>query len=289
MSAFGKVAILGGGLLGGSLAKALSGSEVDVALWARRQQSVDEALAAGVDGASHALDEVVAAARLVVLCVPVGAMPGLLRQALDAGLPGTALVTDVGSVKAPVHAALGPLARGRTAGFVGSHPMAGSERQGMAAADADLFGGACCFVTNDDGVEEPGVVLVEAFWARLGCRVHRIDAASHDRVVAKVSHFPHVMAAATALEALDQPELAGFGGGGLRDTTRVAGGDATMWAEILIENRQAVAESLHGAVDALGEMLALLKAGEHEAVRQWLERARQRRNEASKRIHRGET
>ena len=278
---FEKVAILGGGLLGGSLALALR-DRTGVALWGRRAETVDEARARGVDGATNDLDEAVDGADLVVLSVPVGAMPDLVERSLEAGLRADALVTDVGSVKRAVHGSLGPMLKEAGVAFIGGHPMAGSEERGMAAAREDLFSGSACLLTDDEAVGDPLAGKLERFWAGLGCRVSWTDAAAHDELVARISHFPHAMAAATALVGLTEPDAARFGGGGLRDTTRVASGDPAMWAEIFMENREALAGAVAGALGELGEMLAMLRGGDHEAVRAWLERARARHQEAKR-------
>lgn len=275
-----KVAVLGGGLLGGSVALALRG-RVDCALWARRRETVDEARAGGVEGATSNLTQAVDGAELVILAVPVGAMSDLLRQAIEAGMaPGT-LVSDVGSVKGLVHRTLGPLAREGGLNFIGGHPMAGSERTGFEAARGDLFEGSVCLLTDEEGVGEPSSGRLQAFWESLGCRVHWTGAAEHDELVARISHLPHVIAAAAARVAMDPPDGARFGGGGLRDTTRVAGGDPGMWAEILMENSAALAEPLRNARDELSEMLAILERGDHEALRRWLESARDLHAEAT--------
>ncbi len=270
---FSKVAVLGGGLLGGSLALALR-DRIACALWARRAETIDEARAAGVSSATSDLGQALDGADLVILAVPVGAMPGLLRQAIGAGIaPGT-LVTDVGSVKAAVHGELGPLVRESGLSFIGGHPMAGSERTGFEAARGDLFDGSVCLLTDDESVGDPATTGLQEFWESLGCRVSWMDAGSHDALVARISHLPHVMAAAAARVAMNPPELARFGGGGLRDTTRVAGGDPAMWAEILMENAGALVGPLREARDELSEMLAMIERGDHQALRLWLERAR---------------
>lgn len=278
---FEKVAILGGGLLGGSLALALR-DRTGAALWGRRAETVEEARARGVEGATDDLEEAVDGADLVVLSVPVGAMPDLVEQSLGAGLRSDALVTDVGSVKRAVHRSVGGLLREAGVAFIGGHPMAGSEERGMVAAREDLFEGAACLLTDDEEVGEPLAGRLEGFWRVLGCRVAWTDAAAHDELVARISHFPHAMAAATALVGLTEPGAARFGGGGLRDTTRVASGDPAMWAEIFMENREALAGAVEGAMGELGEMLAMLRGGDHEAVRGWLERARTQHQQAKR-------
>jgi len=277
---FKKVAILGGGLLGGSLALALRQRFPGhaVSLWARRVATVDMARARGIAEATGKMEEALSGADLVVLSTPVGAMATVLLAAQGAGLSPQALVTDVGSVKASPHRVLRPLLA-RTGGkFIGSHPMAGSEQTGMEAADAGLFEGAACLLTDDDAVGEPYASRLQGFWEELGCRVSWLGAARHDALVARISHFPHVMAAATAKVALENPADGNFGGGGLRDTTRVAGGDPAMWAEIVMENRDALRGVLSHGIKEMSEMLAMLEAGDQEAVRRWLADAKDARD-----------
>ncbi len=277
-SDFNKVAILGGGLLGGSLALALGAS---CRLWSRREETTVLAKAAGITGATSDLAESLVGADLVVLAVPVGAMPDLISKSLAAGLSSAALVTDVGSVKGMVHKTLPPLLNSHGIAFIGSHPMAGSERGGIEAAMPTLFENAACLMTNDQQAAEDLCGKLERFWQSVGCRTSWLTSAAHDELVARISHLPHVLAAAGALVALQTPEDGRFGGGGLRDTTRVAGGDPTMWAEILIENRAAVAAPLRDTIEELREMLALLESGDHENVRRWLAAAKSRRDALS--------
>lgn len=270
----GKVTILGGGLLGGSLAMRLGKSAPGpaVALWARRAQTVAAARAAGVPGATGELAEAVAGCDLLVLATPVGAMAGLLEQAIAAGLPEGSVVTDVGSVKRAPERWLAPVLGGRK--FVGSHPMAGSQRAGIEFARPDLFEDAACIVTGGEA-EAQGV---EGLWRSVGCRVFRMSAQEHDRLVARVSHLPHILAAAGAHVSLAEPEDGRLGGGGLRDTTRVAAGEPKMWTEILLENRDALVAPLRESVDELREVLALLEASDDEGLCQWLAAAKRRRD-----------
>jgi prephenate dehydrogenase len=282
---FEKVAILGGGLLGGSLALALARQFPDtpVALWARRTETVANAKERGISGATGDLAEAVKGADLVVLSTPVGAMATVLLAAQTAGLSRDALVTDVGSVKSAPHRVLQPLLE-RTGGkFIGSHPMAGSEQTGIGAADETLFEGAACLLTDDGQVGEPFAGKLQRFWEVLGCRVSWLEAAGHDALVARISHFPHLIAAAAAKVALENPADGNFGGGGLRDTTRVAGGDPAMWTEIVMENRDALRGVLSHGIREMSEMLAMLEAGDHEALRRWLEDAKTARDASLRR------
>lgn len=274
---FEKVAILGGGLLGGSIALALRERfpATPVTLWSRRTESVDAARARGIAGASSDLGICLEGATLVILGTPVGVMPGLVRAALGHGLYQGALVTDVGSVKVPPHREVAPLLREAGLSFIGSHPMAGSEQTGIDAANASLFEGAACLLTDDESVGDPLAGRLARFWQALGCRTHWIAASGHDALVARISHFPHAVAAAATLVALQQPSDADFAGGGLRDTTRVAGGDPDMWAEIFMENRSELAVAVERHISGMSEMLAMLRAGDHEALRHWLASAKE--------------
>lgn len=271
---FPNITILGGGLLGGSLAMALSGSPHRVRLWARRKETAQAARDIGITGATHDLTEAVKEADLLVLAVPVGSMASLVSHALAAGLPAGCLITDVGSVKRVPHQQIAPLCSGSGIDFIGSHPMAGSEQNGLEAASADLFQNAACLLTNDEGVYDEKAGALERFWKSVGCRTTWMSAAAHDELVARISHLPHVVAASAARVCLKNPDDGRFGGGGLRDTTRVAGGNPEMWAEILTENRMALIEPLRETISDLTNLLARLENGDEEAAREWLATAR---------------
>ena len=277
---FSNITILGGGLLGGSLALKLATLDPPprVRLWARRNDTTDAARDIGIPGATSDLAAAVADADLLVLAVPVGSMAGLVSQALDAGLPAGCLVTDLGSVKRAPHQTIPPILEGRGITFIGSHPMAGSERVGIAAADVRLFEGAACLLTNDEHAPPLRAEALERFWQSVGCRTTWLGAAAHDALVARISHLPHIMAASAARICLLDPAHGCFGGGGLRDTTRVSSGHPGMWAEILIENREALLGPLRETLADLGEILARLETDDQESVRQWLATAKDRRD-----------
>jgi prephenate dehydrogenase len=276
---FSQVTILGGGLLGGSLALALPLLENPpaVRLWARRPETAAEAKKIGIAQVTSDLAEAVDGSDLIVLAVPVGAMPALVQAAIAAGLRENCLITDVGSVKGTPHETIPPLLGGKFH-FIGSHPMAGSERNGLLAASADLFKNAACLLTNDGHVAGSKAAALERFWQSVGCRTAWMSAAIHDELVARISHLPHIIAASGARVSLKDPSEGQFGGGGLRDTTRVAAGNPEMWAEILMENRAAITGPLRETIEDLREILASLERGEQEQARQWLATAKQRRD-----------
>jgi prephenate dehydrogenase len=279
---FPNITILGGGLLGGSLAMALAGNHQQARLWARRTETVQAARDLGISGATGDLADAVREADLLVLAVPVGSMPALVSRAIDAGLPQGCLITDVGSVKSAPHREIPPLLAGRGIDFIGSHPMAGSEQNGLEASSADLFQNAACLLTNDETVANSRAEALERFWQGVGCRTSWMSAATHDKLVARISHLPHVVAAGAALASLKNPEDGRFGGGGLRDTTRVAGGNPEMWAEILMENRAALLDPLRETIAGLSEIISHLENGDRRAVHDWLAAAKQLRDPLNK-------
>lgn len=279
-SDFSKIAILGGGLLGGSLSLALArlDSPPDVRLWARKSDTVDSATQLGISGVTSDLAAAVKDADLIILAVPVGSMACLITAALEAGIPDHCLVTDVGSVKRVPHKKISPLLKPHGIRFIGSHPMAGSERNGLQAATATLFQNAACILTNDDGAPATQTAALEAFWKLIGCRTSWMSASIHDELVARISHLPHLIAASAARVCLKDPSEGKFGGGGLRDTTRVAAGNPAMWAEIVIENREALSGLIRESIDDLKDILASLESANQEQARQWLTIAKKRRD-----------
>lgn len=271
------IAILGPGLLGGSLALAvrqrMTGTEIRV--WGRRQEAVDEVLRRSIaDMASTDASEVVRGASLVILATPVATMHQLAAS-FRAALTSDALVTDVGSVKGSVVSALEGVLGSQ---FIGSHPMAGSERAGLEAARVDLFENAACIVTPTSRSKLDAVERVRAFWSTLGCRLLTLDPHEHDRKIARISHLPHSVAAALTIAALrDDPTAAQCMGNGFRDSTRIAAGDPDLWTGILTENRDEVVAALEDAVVRTKELLEILRTPDHEALRRFLAEAQQLR------------
>jgi prephenate dehydrogenase len=195
---------------------------------------------------------------VVILCVPIEAMAGLVNEFRDALKPD-ALVTDVGSVKGSVERDLAPLLEDRAL-WIGSHPMAGSERGGFAAARADLFESATVILTPTKQTAREAKRRAEKFWTALGAQLTELAPTEHDQMVAAVSHIPHLLAAALVNHAVEHGDL-DLAAGGFRDTTRVASGSAGLWTEILLANRDAVAGQLNFLVEALQKLQAALRNG----------------------------
>jgi prephenate dehydrogenase len=272
----GTLAVLGPGLLGGSLLLAFRERHPawKTVAWARRRETVEAILSQQLAGsATTSEEEAVAQADVVVVCTPIEAMADLGRRILPALQPGT-LVTDVGSVKAPVEAALGPLFQGRCR-WIGSHPMAGSEHAGLAAARSDLYNQARVILTPTDSTDPSALADARNFWSLLGCRVFQHSPQEHDRLVAQISHLPHALASLLTL-SVEDPALE-LAGPGFRDTTRVAAGPAALWRPIFLENRREVLAALDAWEKQASAFRTLLEKGDGEALEAFLSRSSSRR------------
>jgi prephenate dehydrogenase len=255
---FGTVAILGPGLIGGSLALALAERSLAqrLVIYARSAHALEAIRVAGVEAElSGNPSEAVREADIVILCVPIEAMPALVLECRDALKP-TALVTDVGSVKGSVDRDLAPLLEGRAL-WVGSHPMAGSEQAGFQAARANLFEGAAVIVTPTEKTAPEAEQRAEQFWRALDGNVLKLDPKWHDIAVAQVSHVPHIVAAVLVSNVLE-PSMPVVGPG-LRDTTRIASGSPSLWTEILSANREAIRAALVPLIEELQNVQQALK------------------------------
>ncbi|WP_435007291.1 prephenate dehydrogenase [Tundrisphaera lichenicola] len=277
MKQSGTVAIVGVGLIGGSIGLALrSKSRAARVIGIGRDRSrLEEARRLGaIDDYSTDMAEGVAHAEVAVICTPV---TRLVEDALEAARfgPESILVTDAGSTKARIVEGVEANARGRAA-FVGAHPIAGSERQGVAHARADLFEGRSCVLTPTDRTPPDRLERARAFWTGLGCRLFEIDPATHDNRLARTSHLPHAVAA--ALAASIPPEMLPMAAGAYRDGTRVAGADAGIWTAIFLENPRPILNALNEFESHLADFRDALESGDEARLRAWWEQARGHRS-----------
>lgn len=257
---FRQVTILGPGLLGASLALALRERDLAhrVVAWSRRPETrANCRRQTWCDGVAESAVRAVEGSDLIVLCTPVDIIPKLLREVGPVVAPG-ALLTDVGSTKSLIcRSAAASLPQCAT--FVGAHPMAGSEQAGMDHARADLFVGAACIVTPLAESDAASVDRVTAFWESLGALVTHCSPERHDEIVAHISHLPHLLASCLCAYLGERDAAWGkLAGGGLRDSTRIAAGDPTLWRQILEQNREEVLRSIEGFEDQLQQIKAAL-------------------------------
>ncbi|MGH7388820.1 MAG: prephenate dehydrogenase [Candidatus Rokuibacteriota bacterium] len=266
-----RLAVVGVGLLGGSVAKAARahGLAREILGVGRDEGRLRPALADGtLDRATTDLAAGVGGADLVVLAAPVQTIETLLPVVWRAA-DEDAVVTDVGSTKRAIVAAAQRLAAGRPLGFVGSHPMAGSERSGYGVARADLFRGATVIVTPAETSPPAAAKTVTTFWEGAGAgRVLALDADAHDRAVAAISHLPHLVAFAL-MDGVARFDAAALdvAARGFRDTTRIAASDPAVWEEIFLANRDALGASLRAFERALADLVRLVEAGDAPALR----------------------
>lgn len=215
----------------------------------------------------------------MVLAMPTGSMASVIDQIEGFAGSGEVLVTDVGSVKGTVEREVGSRVRAKGASFIGSHPMAGSEKAGIEHADVDLFLGAPVILTSGSETSAAAMGRLQCFWESVGGRVSTMSPDAHDELVASISHLPHLVAAALVrLVMTEQPDAGGFCGGGFRDTTRVAGGLEEMWSGILADNGEAVSQQLGKFIEELNDWKDALDSLDREALRRFLSEARELRN-----------
>lgn len=273
-----KVSIIGVGLLGGSLGQALiaRGLARQVVGCVRRKATLTQAKRArAVHTATLDFAAGVAEADLIVLCTPIAQMRHTLQQLLP-HLKEGAIVTDVGSVKSSVVHELEILTAEAGAHFVGSHPMAGSDKMGVKAARPSLYEGAVCVVTPTKRTNRRAARAVEQVWKSVGARTIRLSPEAHDQLVARSSHLPHLLAALLVNHTLGkgiarQPLLCATG---FRDTTRIASGSPEMWRDIAIANRANLARTLGEFTRELRALQNLIQQGNEQALTKFFEEAK---------------
>ena len=278
-----RIAIIGLGLMGGSLGLAVkrSGAAREVWGYARRRQTRRQAIALkAVDRVFASPEDAVAGADLVVFCLPVLSIADLVRHCRPGLSPGC-ILTDVGSTKAELVADVRRALKGEAVTFIGSHPMAGSESTGIGAAREDLYRGATIIVTPADVRERASgpARRLTAFWRALGGRVVALTPRDHDRLIARTSHLPHVVAAALVanLHRDDTGAVRRLCGAGFMDTTRIAGGSELMWHDIIKSNRRAVSRELTAFGREIVSFRRMIDRGDFDGIRRFLARSRDQR------------
>lgn len=274
-----KLVVIGVGLIGGSFALALKRARAVkrvVGVGRTRANLADALRRRVIDEASQDAAQAVRDADLVLLATPVGQMPAVMT-AIAPSLPAHAVVTDGGSTKRDVIACARRFLGRHLPRFVPGHPIAGTEKSGAAAAFPELFRGRNVILTPQPETAPRATALVRRAWETCGARVTRLDADEHDAILAAVSHLPHVIAFALVDMLSGQRNagrLFGLSAGGLRDTVRIAGSSAEMWADICIANRDALLAVLEDYESKLEEMRAAIESGDSTELRRVFARAR---------------
>lgn len=282
---FQKAAIVGVGLIGSSLARVLRcrGIAERIAGAARSAKTRETAVALGVvDEAFEDPCEAVKNADIVFVCTPVGAIAETIGGFMTALKPG-AIVTDVGSVKLSIIRETLPLLRPDIR-FVPAHPVAGTEKSGPENGFAELFEGRWCILTPLDQTDEAALSAVRAVWEAAGMKVEEMSAARHDKVMALMSHLPHLIAytivgTAADLETETREDVIKYAAGGFRDFTRIAGSDPVMWRDIFLNNTEAVLECLQRFSEDLTVLQKAIRQKDGETLQNWFARTRAIRRE----------
>lgn len=271
----GRIAIIGLGLIGSSLARALAGFETvgyDVSNVVRQRAQALNFCSEIKDSLANA----VVGAEIVILAVPVGETAGV-AQAMAPHIAAGAIVSDVGSSKAGVLADLAAALPGHA--IVPAHPVAGTENSGPDAGFASLFKGRWCILTPPEGTDPEAIARVTALWEAAGANVETMDARHHDLVLAVTSHLPHLIAytivgTASDLEEVTQGEVIKYSAGGFRDFTRIAASDPVMWRDVFLANREAVLEMLQRFSEDLTELQRAIRWGDGDKLESLFTRTR---------------
>lgn len=270
MENLGKVAIIGLGLIGSSIARgvreALPG--VELSGYDKDEMVRSRAAELGLTQVAQSPSEAVADADLIILCVPVGAMAEA-AESIAQGLKPAAIVSDVGSSKTSVSADLERILEG--ARIVPAHPVAGTENSGPDAGFAGLFHGRWCILTPGGAGDREAVLVLRSFWEALGARVEVMDPKHHDMVLAITSHVPHLIAftivgTASDLEQVTQSEVIKYSAGGFRDFTRIAASSPVMWRDIFLANKEAVLDTLQRFSEDLSLLQRAIRLGDGETL-----------------------
>lgn len=282
---FDKVALIGIGLIGSSLARVFRERHIvrHISVAARSQATLDRVAELGLADSIHdSLPAAVEGADLVILCAPVGSYDAI-AEAIGPHLPPGTIVSDVGSVKQAVIRDVDQYLPDGVH-FVPGHPIAGTEKSGPDAGFAELFDGRWCILTPPPGADHRAVEAITELWRRCGSMVEIMEAGHHDKVLAITSHLPHLIAytivgTATDLEESERAEVVKFSAGGFRDFTRIAGSDPVMWRDVFLNNREAVLEMLQRFSEDLSRLQRAIRWGEADMLEDLFRRSRDvRRN-----------
>lgn len=276
MKKIGILTIIGVGLIGGSMARRAKKDKLAARIigFGRRKSSLDKALNSGaIDEATLSFEDAAKDADVVVIATPVSLIPVFLEKCRQHCKPGC-IITDVGSTKQEITRFADKIL-GRDKFFVGAHPMAGSEKKGFAFSKTELFDNSICFLTPTKKTNNSALKKMTAFWRRMGAAPVIISAQKHDKIVAEISHLPHV--AAVSLVNCARLNVK-FAANSFRDTTRVASSDSDIWMDIFFSNKNNVIKSIDDFIKLLRQIRSKIRKKKRSELRRILEGARVIRN-----------
>ncbi|MBP7051946.1 MAG: prephenate dehydrogenase [Phycisphaerae bacterium] len=276
MKSLRQVSIVGLGLLGGSISLAVRERMPGVAVVGYSHRPATRRRAKSLGIVTRVAGDLATAAEtadMVILATPIFTFEQYFAD-LAGVVPSDCIVTDVGSTKLLPHQ-WADRRLGKSARYVGSHPIAGSEQRGVEFARDDLFDQARCILTTTATTDRAAVRILREFWSALGCNVHVMKPVDHDRVFANISHLPHVMAAGL-VNASDEEDMK-YAGKGFLDSTRISSGPASIWTDVLVANGQNITDGLDRAIVELSKLKEAIRNGNRERIMELLETARCKR------------
>lgn len=272
MKLFNKMAVIGVGLLGASLAKACKEQSLvnEISGYGRNRENLEKAINLNIiDHYSTDLSEAVKDADLIVLCTPVSTIVPLIQNMIAEIRPGT-IITDVGSVKDPIVREVEKMIP-EGIYFVGSHPIAGGENSGLEASTTNLYKEARCIITPTINTDTIALEKINALWQAVGMDVTSLSPDEHDFIFGAVSHLPHIVAYALmntlgALRTQNDHEVTAFSGAGLKDITRIASSDPVMWRDICLSNREHSLDLVDRFMVKLNEIRSIIEKGDGQGL-----------------------
>ena len=276
-----KITIIGVGLIGGSLARALKERNLAKVVfgYGRDQSRLEEAQKSNViDAFSTNIKEAIDEANIVVIATPVGTFKDILDQ-IEPLISSNVIITDVGSTKSDIVNIVNDVLRDKSSYFIPAHPIAGKERSGFEVSDSKLYDGKKVIITPQETNSPESIDVIDQMWKNVGADVDFMSAESHDNLLGMTSHLPHMLAFSLVNYLVDQnPNASIYAGGGFKDFSRIASGDAVMWRDICLQNKNQIMNHLKGYQSTLDDLLEAINDEDSEKLGQLFTTAKKTRD-----------
>ena len=276
-----KITIIGVGLIGGSLALALKERNLAKAVfgYGRDQTRLEEAQKSNViDAFSTNIKEAIDEANIIVIATPVGTFKDILDQ-IEPLISSNVIITDVGSTKSDIVNIVNDVLRDKSSYFIPAHPIAGKERSGFEVSDSKLYDGKKVIITPQETNSPESIDVIDQMWKNVGADVDFMSAESHDNLLGMTSHLPHMLAFSLVNYLVDQnPNASIYAGGGFKDFSRIASGDAIMWRDICLQNKNQIMNHLKGYQSTLDDLIEAINDEDSEKLGQLFTTAKKTRD-----------
>ena len=276
-----KITIIGVGLIGGSLARALKERNLAKVVfgYGRDQSRLEEAQKSNIiDASSTNIKEAIDDANIVVIATPVGTFKDILGQ-IEPLISSNVIITDVGSTKSDIVNIVNDVLRDKSSYFIPAHPIAGKERSGFEVSDSKLYDGKKVIITPQETNSPESIDVIDQMWKNVGADVDFMSAESHDNLLGMTSHLPHMLAFSLVNYLVDQnPNASIYAGGGFKDFSRIASGDAIMWRDICLQNKNQIMNHLKGYQSTLDDLLEAINDEDSEKLGQLFTTAKKTRD-----------